>query len=85
MAPGLGQHALARIDQDDGEIGCRGAGDHVAGILLMARRVGDDEFALFRREKSVGNVDRDALFAFGGKTINQKGEIDFLSLRTHPL
>ena len=48
MPPGLDQHALARIDQDDGELGVRGAGRHVAGVLLVARRVGDDERALRR-------------------------------------
>ena len=37
MAPGLRQHALARIDQDDGEVGSRGAGRHVARVLLVAR------------------------------------------------
>ena len=34
---GLREHALARIDQDHGEVGGRRAGDHVAGVLLVAR------------------------------------------------
>ncbi len=46
MAARLDQHALARVDQDDGEVGSRGAGDHVAGVLLVARGIGDDELAL---------------------------------------
>ena len=37
MPPRLRQHALARIDQDDGERRARGAGRHVARVLLMAR------------------------------------------------
>jgi hypothetical protein len=45
VAAGLRQHALARVDQDDREIGGRGAGRHVAGVLLVAGRVGDDELA----------------------------------------
>ena len=45
MPARLRQHALARIDQDDGQIGGGGAGHHVARVLLMAGRVGDDEFA----------------------------------------
>jgi hypothetical protein len=36
VAPRLGQHALARVDQDHREVGGRGAGHHVAGILLVA-------------------------------------------------
>ena len=52
MAPGLGQHALARIDQQHGEVGGRRAGHHVARILLVARRVGDDELASARSRRS---------------------------------
>ena len=37
VAAGLGQHALARVDQHQGEVGVGGAGRHVAGILLVAR------------------------------------------------
>jgi hypothetical protein len=65
VPPGLGQHALARVDQQHREVGGRGAGDHVARILLVARRVGDDELALLGREEAVGDVDRDALLALG--------------------
>jgi hypothetical protein len=61
----LRQHALARVDQDDGEVGGRGAGRHVARVLLVARRVGDDELALVGREEAVGDVDGDALLALG--------------------
>ena len=45
VAAGLRQQALARIDQQHGEIGVGGAGRHVAGVLLVAGRVGDDEGA----------------------------------------
>ena len=85
VAPGLGQHALARIDQQHGEVGGRGAGDHVAGILLVARRVGDDELALGAREEAVGDVDRDALLALGRKPVDQQREIDLLALRADAL
>ena len=81
MAPGLGQHALARVDQEHGEVGGRGAGDHVARILLVARRVGDDELALLGREEAVGDVDGDALLALGGEAVDQQREIDPLALR----
>jgi hypothetical protein len=54
-------------------------------ILLMPRAIGDDELALFGGEEAIGDVDGDALFAFGGKAIDEEGEIDLLPLRAHPL
>ena len=51
VAAGLRQQALARIDQHDGEIGAGGAGRHIARILLVAGRVGDDESARCGVEK----------------------------------
>ena len=52
MPARLREHALARVDQDHREVRRRGAGDHVARVLLVARRVGDDEFALGRWRRS---------------------------------
>jgi hypothetical protein len=49
--------------------------------LFVARRVGDDEFALFGREEAIGHVDGDALLALGGQAVDQKGEIDVAPLR----
>ena len=72
VAARLGQDALARVDQHDGEIGRGGAGGHVAGVLFVARRVGDDELALGRGEVAVGYVDGDALFAFGAEAIGEE-------------
>ncbi len=43
VALGLLEHALARVEQDHREVGGRGAGDHVARVLLVAGAVGDDE------------------------------------------
>ena len=77
MAARLRQQALARVDQQDRQIRIRGAGRHVAGILFMARRVGDDERTFRRREIAIGDVDRDALFALGLETIDQQREVDF--------
>ena len=81
VPPGLGQHALARIDQDHREVGGRGAGDHVARILLVPGRVGDDELALLGREEAIGDVDGDALLALGGEAVDQQREVDLLALR----
>ena len=46
MSLGLGHDTVLRIDQQDGELRGAGAGHHVARVLLVARRVGDDELAL---------------------------------------
>jgi hypothetical protein len=81
MAPGLHQHALARVDQDHRKIGGRGAGYHVAGVLFMPRAVGDDELALFGAEEAIGDIDGDALFALRRKPVDQQCEVDFLPLR----
>ncbi len=70
----LRQHALARVDQDHREVGGRGAGDHVARVLLVAGRVGDDELALVGGEEAVGDVDGDALLALGGEAVDQQAK-----------
>lgn len=80
MAPGLRENSLVAIDEDDGEIGCRSAGYHVAGIFLVARRVGNDEFALRRGEIAVGDVDGDALLALGLEPVEQQSKVDFLAI-----
>ena len=61
----LFEDAVACVDEDDGEVGGAGSGDHVAGVLDVAGCVGDDEFAVGCGEVAVGDVDGDALFAFG--------------------
>ena len=76
VPPRLGQHALPRIDQDDGDLGGRGAGGHVAGVLLVARGVGDDELALVCREVAVGDIDGDALLPLGGEAVDQEREVE---------
>ena len=85
VAPRLGEHALARVDENDGEIGGGGAGRHVARVLLMARRVGDDELALVGGEGAVGDVDGDALLALGRKPVDQQREVEIAALRAHLL
>jgi len=75
MAARLGQHPLAGVGQDDRRIGGRGAGGHVARVLLMAGGVGDDEAAPLGREIAIGYVDGDALFALGQQAVDQQGEV----------
>ena len=84
VPPGLRQHALARINQDNSKIGRGSAGHHVAGILLMPRGVRHNELALFGGEKPVGNIDGDALLALGCQPIHQQGKINVLPLRSNP-
>ena len=81
MPAGLAQDAAAGIDEHDCQIGRRGSGRHVAGVLLVTRCIGDDELALRRREEAIGHVDRDALLAFRFEPVDQQREIDVLAGR----
>ncbi len=81
VPPRLPDDAGARVDEHDGEIGRRGAGRHVAGVLLVAGRVGDDELALRRGEEAVGDVDGDALLALGLQPVDEQREIDVVAGR----
>jgi hypothetical protein len=85
VAAGLHQQALARVHQQDRHIGGRGAGDHVAGVLVMPRRVGQDEAAARGFEETVGDVDGDALLPLGGQAVHQQRVIDAAGHRAEPL
>ena len=74
---GLHQDAVAGVDQNDGQVGGRCAGRHVAGVLLVARRIGDDEFAFVRREIAVRDVDRDPLLPLVLQAIGEQRQVDF--------
>ena len=78
MAAGLLDDAVARVHEDDGQVGRGGPGDHVAGVLDVARGVGDDELALRGREVAVGDVNRDPLFALGPQAVGEQGQVDVL-------
>ncbi|MNP05026.1 hypothetical protein D3C76_969670 [compost metagenome] len=71
VTSGLGEQALARIDQQYRDIRGGSAGDHVAGVLLVARSVGDNELALVGGEEAVRHINGDALLALGSQAINQ--------------
>ena len=81
MPPRLDQDALASVNQHDCELGVRGAGCHVAGVLLMARRIGHDEGAPRGGKETVGDVNGDALLTLGLQSVDQKREIDILAGR----
>ena len=76
VPPRLRQHALPRVDEHDRELGGGRAGDHVARVLDVAGRVGDDELAAGRREVPVGDIDRDVLLALGAQAVGEQREVD---------
>ena len=64
------------VDEHQRGLRGRGAGDHVARVPDVARRVGDDERALRRGEEAVRDVDRDALLALGAQPVGEPREVD---------
>ena len=76
MPPGLGQQAARRIDQHDGQVSHGGARGHVAGVLHMARAVGNQEAPACGLQVAPGHVDSDALFALGIKAVEQQRIVD---------
>ena len=59
-----------------GDVGGRGARDHVARVLDVPRRVGELEAAPRRDEGAVGDVDRDPLLALGAEAVGEQREVD---------
>jgi hypothetical protein len=80
MPSRLGEDTLAGVDEDHRQVGGRSAGHHVAGVLLVAGGVGDDELALVGGEEPIGDIDGDPLLALGREPVDEQGEIDLLAL-----
>ena len=59
----LNDDAFTRINQDNHQRCRRSTCDHIARILLMPRRIRDNELSLGCREITVSDVDRNALLA----------------------
>jgi hypothetical protein len=76
VAARLNQHAFAGVDQHHGGVGRGCAGGHVARVLLVAGRVGDDELAARRGEVAIGHVDGDALLALGAQAVGEQCKIN---------
>ena len=85
MTPRLYGHAVARINQQDGEVAVARARCHVAGELFVSWRVGDDVLARRRGEVSIRNIDGDALLAFAAQSVDEERQIKFARLRAHRL
>ena len=77
MTDGLLHDTVAGIYENDCQVGCGCARDHVSGILDMSRSVGNDEFAFRGGEISVSHVYSDSLFAFSTETVGEEREVHF--------
>ena len=66
---------MTGIDQHDRDVGGGGTRHHVAGVLRVPWRVGDDEAAVRRGEVAMCDVDRDALLALGSQAVGQQCKV----------
>ena len=70
-------NAFVGIDEDDGCIGTRRAGDHVFDELLVARCIDEHVFPSRRAKPDLGGIDRDVLIAFGLQRVHQVRELEW--------
>ena len=68
--------SLARVEEDDGDIGRGCTGDHVPRVLDVTGCVGELEPAALGHERPVRDVDRDALLALGPQPVGEEREVD---------
>ena len=85
VATRLRDDSRACVDKDDGKVGRRAAGYHVARVLFVPRRVGNDEFPLVGREVAVCHVDGDALLALCLQSVEQQGVVYVVAGIAHAL
>ena len=78
VALGLFDHAFASIHEDEGKVGGRSTGNHIAGVLHVSWRICNDEFTLWRSKVAVGNINGDALLAFVFKAVCEEAEVDVI-------
>jgi hypothetical protein len=74
---GVGPVQLDGVHQHHGGVCARCGSDHVAGVLLVAGRVANDELACFGVEVAVGHIDGDALLTLGAQAVGQQCQIGF--------
>jgi len=85
VTAGLRDHARAGIHQDDRQIRRGTTRDHIPGVLLVPRGVGDDELTVVRAEIAVSHIDRDTLLTLGLQAIQQQSVVDMLAGVAHTL
>ena len=79
-------HAFGRVDDQQGGIGLRGAGDHVAQELGVSGRVDQHDVARGRAQPDLAGIDGDALVALGLQGVEQKRPFErHAAARTHGL
>ncbi|MCX6364039.1 MAG: hypothetical protein NTW58_07705 [Actinobacteria bacterium] len=76
VALGVLAHALLGVDDQQGGLGARRAGDHVLEKLHVAGGVVDDVVALGRVEEAARRVDGDALRLLVLEGVEQKGVLE---------
>ena len=76
VPPRLHDHPVSGVDQQDRELRRRRRGDHVARVLVVAGRVGDDELAQGRGEVPVCHVDGDPLLALRDEPVGEQREVE---------
>ena len=83
MTAGLRKQTFGAVHKNHCKVRRGSARGHVARVLFVSGRVGNDELPLWRLEIAVGNIDRNSLFAFGAEAIGEKREIDWTSGTIH--
>ena len=78
VATGMAVRALARIDEQDGELRVRRTRHHVARVLLVTWRIRHHERAPARGGITIGDIDGDALLALGFQSVDEQGVVDLL-------
>ena len=69
MPLGLGQKPFGGIHQNHRQLRRGGPGYHIARVLDMPGRVGNNKLSLGRGKIAVRDIDGDALLALGSKAI----------------
>ncbi len=78
MPLALRQQSFLRVRKHDRSIGRARRRRHVARVLLVSGRVGDDEFPPRRGEVAIGDIDGNALFALGLQSVGKQGQVDLV-------
>jgi hypothetical protein len=68
--------AMRGIDEQNRQVSGRCAGCHIARVLFVAGRIGEDELALGGGEIAIRDVDRDPLFAFGLQPVGEERKVN---------
>ncbi len=75
VALGLFHHAIAGIDEQDDDFRRGHACDRISGVLHVTWGIRKDETALVSGEIPVGDVNGNALFAFGAQAVDKQRKI----------